>query len=68
MGIDGQLMKGSVGLVLNRRGARDPPKSLDHSDPPPFLSLDPSLEKRDYDSDSLDPASVAKTQSRSSLF
>ena len=32
--------------VLQVQGwARDPPESLDYSDPPPFLSLNPSLEK-----------------------
>ena len=32
-------------MTAYQRWARDPPESLDHSDPPPFLSLDPSLEK-----------------------
>ena len=59
----------------------DPPESLDHSDPPPFFSLDPSLKK------SIDvlkvsilvsqkgivilkvsiPVSISKIKSRSSL-
>ena len=29
----------------NQRWARDPGESLDHSDPPSFLSLDPGLKK-----------------------
>ena len=33
------------GVRSEQRGARDPSESLDHSDPPPFLSLDPSLEE-----------------------
>ena len=49
--------------------ALDPPESLDHCDPPPFLSLDPSLkkglafwkswsqsQKRDWHFESLDPS------------
>ena len=77
-----------------QRWARDPPESLDQSDSPPFLSLDPSLEKGidilkvsipvskkrsklwkcwdlrfwNYNSERLDPVSIAKTQSRSSLL
>ena len=35
----------SVFIGADQRWARDPPESLDHNDPPPFLSLDPSLEK-----------------------
>ena len=60
---------------LNQRWARDPGESLNHSDPPLFFSLDPSLEKgigvlkvsipvwkRDCHSESLDPSLDLKNQ------